>query len=371
MVVCKVPLTRLQTATNMTKSSLCFRWVVAFAVLVFTGCASGTRKDFTGDATRFINLGDWDKAYRSLEDGLGSNESATRLAAYDLIVLHPELKLAASRSFEPLSLEKTFTAFDPVSANAVETVRLAWYEKFASDDDVARARTNIEAALVNANKPRAALLAARQNIGKGLIVDDAIFDQLDNADRETFRGLYPTMQVIPSKSVGKVISHQVLDKSKPGSTSGSQLGAAVGQSAYIDHAFSQRSYSAVGQLSAGLLGAMIGSSFDKAAESKFLVNYGIELTDGTVKAVLLTSSDGIAAPIGQCVFIADAVEAPSYLCADSIVKFIERVKQMKSAEGSPAKSKSEDHVSCTIDSVGAIKLSREDCRRLKGEVVER
>ena len=353
----------------MTKSSLCFRWVVAFAVLVFMGCASGTRKDFTGDATRFINLGDWDKAYRSLEDGLGSNESATRLAAYDLIVLHPELKLAASKSFDSLSLERTFSAFDPASANAVESVRLTWYEKFASDEDVARARDNIRVAFVNANKPRAVLLAARQNLGNGLIVDEATFNQLDNADRQKFRELYPTMQVIPSKSVGKVISHQILDKSKPGSTSGSHFGGAIGQSAYIDHAFSQRSYSAVGQLSAGLLGAMIGSSFDKTAESKFLVNYGIELTDGTVKAVLLTSSDGIASPIGQCVFVSDAVEAPSYLCADSLVKFIERVKQMKLAEGSPAKSKSEDQVSCKVDAVGTIKLALEDCRRLKGEAV--
>ena len=356
----------------MTKSSWCFPWVAAFAVLMMSvGCASGTRKDFTGDATRFISVGDWEQAYRSLEYGLGSSESATRLATYDLIVLHPELKLAASKSFEPISLERTFTAFDPVSANAVETVRLAWYEKFASDEDVARARTNIEAAFVNANKPRAALLAARQNIGKGLIVDDATFNQLDSADREKVRGLYPTMQVIPSRSVGKVISHQVLDKSKPGSTSGSQLGAAFGQSAYIDRSFSQRNYSAVGQLSAGLLGAIIGSSFDKAAEARFLVNYGIELNDGTVKAVLLSSSDGIAAPIGQCVFIADAVEAPSYLCADSIVKFIERVKYTKTGEGSPVKSKAEDQISCKVDSVGAIKLSREDCRRLKGEVVDR
>lgn len=353
----------------MTRSLLFFRWMAAFAVVAFMGCASGTRKDFTGDATRFINVGDWDKAYRSLEDGLGSNESATRLAAYDLIVLHPELKLAASASFEPLSLEKTFSTFDPVSANAVETVRLAWYARFASDEDVVRARAYLEAAFIKANKPRVALMAARQNIGKGLTVDEATFTQLDNADREKFRGLFPTMQIMPSKSVGKVISHQIMDKSKPGSTSGSQLGAAVGQSTYIDHSFSQRNYSAVGQLSAGLLGAIIGSSFDKAAESKFLVNYGIELADGTVKAVLLTSSDGIAAPIGQCVFIADAAEAPSYLCADSIVKFIERAKHLKSVEDSPATSKSEDQISCNVDSVGTISLTREDCRRLKGEAV--
>ena len=46
------------------------------------------------------------------------------------------------------------------------------------------------------------------------------------------------------------------------------------------------SYLAVGQIEVGLVGAIVGSSLDRSAETRFLINYGVQFMDGSVKAIL-------------------------------------------------------------------------------------
>ena len=156
----------------------------------------------------------------------------------------------------------------------------------------------------------------------------------------------------------------------PGSNAGSQRGSAAAQAAYIDRAFSRYSYSALGQLSAGLLGGVIGSSFNTSPQAKFLINYGVELRDGTIKGILISSSDGISAPTGQCVFINDLAEAPRYLCNDSIIGFIERAKRQTSNANSADVAKVQERINCKIDVVGTIQLNAEDCKKLNGKPAE-
>lgn len=343
-------------------------WVIAIVVLMHLGCASSGsgQKNFAGDGSRFFQAGDFERSYRSLEDALGSSDSATRLSAYDFIVAHPELKSAAARTFEPAALRKTFTTFDPSTALSVEQVRLSWYSKFASDEEISHASANIESALAMAKAARATLSAVRQDRGQALIVNEAVFFQLNAGDREKIKALHPSLQVVPVQSVGKLVSHQVIDKSKPSSIAGAQLGAAVGQAAYIDQSFRRSNYSAVGQVGAGLVGAVVGSSLDRPAETRFLINYGIETMDGTVKGLLTSSLDGIASPNGQCVFASDATEAPNYLCTDTLVGFLQRTKKFNVVGVTPDNVGLQ--VRCKIDGVGALSLSREDCGRLGGQV---
>lgn len=342
-----------------------FHYAVLMAMASLAGCASsGNQKDFIADARRYYQAGEYDKAYRSVEDGLEAIDSATRLVSYDFIVERPELQVAAERSFEPAALERTFSSFDPSTARSLEQVRLSYFAKFALDDKVSRAKANIDSAYLKANSGRAAVTAARQSSGQILLVNEAVFVQLSSEDQDKIRIGQPSMQVVPMQSIGTLISHQVVDTSKPGTTVGSQLGSAFAQAAYIDQA-RLGNYSAVTQVGAGLVGALIGSSLDQSAQKGFLINYGIKLIDGSVKAILTRSADGIAAPIGQCVFVDDATEAPPYLCADNLVSFLQRARTLNANNGSKGRGA---HVVCQVSGVAAIQLSREDCSKLGGQV---
>lgn len=335
------------------------------AAALMASCASGgTQKDFVGDARRYYQSGDFDKSYRSVEDALGSIDSSTRLASHDFIVAHPALQDAAARSFEPIALERTFSSFDPVTARGLEEVRLSYFAKFALDREVDRATSNLEAAYRRALSGRAAVFAAQQSNGQLLLVNEAIFVELVLDDREKVRVAQPSMQVVPMHAVGRLVSHQIVDHSKPGTTSGAQLGSAVAQAAYIDQ--SRRSnYSAVGQIAVGLVGAIVGSSLDRSAQTRFLINYGIQFMDGSVKAILIGSADGIAAPTGQCVFVGNATEAAPYLCSDTLLEFLQRAKN-RGRDG--ASGDRGTRIVCKVNGVGAIRLSTDECSKLGGQV---
>lgn len=346
-------------------------YTIALLSVLLTGCASsmGAQKNFSEEAKRYIQNGEWEKGYRTLEDALGSSESAIRLAAYDLIVANQELRIAALETFSTISLSKTFASFDSSTANSLESVRLEWYAKFASDEELLKAQSNLEVAYAEANRRKSSLADARRNGLDALVVDDAIFGQLVSVDQIRFRTMYPNMLVIPFDSVGIIRTHQVIDKSTTGSSAGSQLGSAVAQAAYIDRSFSRYNYSALGQLSAGLLGGLIGSSLNTTPQSRYLINYGVELRDGTIKGVLKSSSDGMVAPTGQCIFTNDVQEAPKYLCNDNFAAFIERAKRQGLLTNKSEVGKPQDKVDCKIDVVGTLKLDREACQKSNGTVV--
>ena len=316
----------------MNISNFLYRMFCSIALLHLTACATGTHKNFIEDGRTLIKSGNWDAAYRSIEDGLGSSDSNIRLAVYDLIASHPELKFAASKSFDDVVLTKTFTAFDPSSAKAIEENRLHLYEKFATDVDFKNAKTNVNAAYAKANILYTTSIKERRKKGFWLIVSNATLDQIAVDEVEKIKQTYPMMRVISNNSIGKITSQQILDKSKPGSNFGSQLGSAISQSAYIDKSFSQQNYAVLGQLSAGLIGAVVGSALNQNAEARFSINYGVQFNDGSVRSIVINSTEALASPIGQCVYSLNIEEAPNYLCNDSILKFYARIKGTSSLE---------------------------------------
>jgi outer membrane lipoprotein SlyB len=346
--------------------------VMAISALLLNGCAApmSVQKNFLEDAGLHISRSDWEKAYRTLEDALGSTESGTRLAAYDLISAYPEIQAAAARTFSKESLLITFNSYDQLTAYEIESVRLSWYVKFASESEVFTAQSTLEAVKAEENQ-RASKLAYARRLGlDSLVVDEGIFGQLVEEDQKKFRKQYPTMQVIPYDSVGIVRSHQIIDKSTTGSLAGSQLGSAVAQAAYIDRSFKRYNYSALGQLGAGLLGGVLGASMNTAPESRYLINYSVEFRDGSIRGVIKSSRDGIAAPSGQCVFTNDIQEAPRYLCADTITAFIDRARRVGSAADNNGSGKLKEKVSCKIEVVGTITLDKDACQKTGGVVVE-
>ena len=231
------------------------------------------------------------------------------------------------------------------------------------------ARRNLAVAFQEANASRLSRIAAQRAAGYGLIVTDRIFDQLAMDDQAQLKSLYPSMKMVPISSVGKILSFQVLDKSTAGNNFGSSIGSALGQATYVDKSIARGSYSATGQLGAALIGAAIGSSLNKAPEQRFLISYGIQTFDGAIKAVVNSSPDGIAAPVGQCVHVPDVTEAEPYLCSDTLVGFLNRAGRLKQDDRELSKTEIGVRIRCKISSVATLMLSQSECSRLNGSPV--
>ena len=350
------------------KSSIAV-FVISFSLTTLLGACASPQLDYKSEVTRRMTAGNWVLAYASIEVALGAEESAMRLWAYDLIVANQPLRAAATASFSEEAMKKAFMLNDPITAAGVLEYRLSLYQKYASDEEVEIAKSNIQREFKSSNAARMTLLGARRGNANSLIVTDLVFNQLNSDDQSQLRALYPQVLLIPQKSIGKISSVQIIDKSRPGSTSGSQLGSALGQAAYIDRALSGRSYSAVGQIGAGIVGAALGSSLNKSPSQHFIFNYGVQLADGSVTGVVIDSSDSISAPVGQCVFVADAQEAPGYLCSDSVVGFLERAAKSNQRNSNSAKQITRSGVKCRISAGATLTLTTDECKRLDGEVV--
>ena len=104
---------------------------------------------------------------------------------------------------------------------------------------------------------------------------------------------------------GVIIDAQSLNESTRGSNAGSQLGAALGSSTYVDNAFSGSprnwNYSATGHLTAQLAGALIGSLADQPGQARFRTRYTIKNGSGGVDYVEEIKADAFRHTIGLCV----------------------------------------------------------------------
>lgn len=104
---------------------------------------------------------------------------------------------------------------------------------------------------------------------------------------------------------GIIIDAQSLNESTRGSNAGSQLGAALGSSTYVDNAFSGSprnwNYSATGHLTAQLAGAMIGSLANQPAQARFRTRYTIKNGNGGVDYVEEIKTDAFRHTVGLCI----------------------------------------------------------------------
>lgn len=127
------------------------------------------------------------------------------------------------------------------------------------------------------------------------------------------------IQLVEADSAGVIIDAQGLDKSDPGSNAGSNLGAAVGNAAYIDRAISNQNYSAKSQLGAILLGGLIGSALNRPQTNQYQFRYSIRLLNGGIHTQDLFSSEPFRKPVGVCVKLPDLQPATDQgLCTQSV-----------------------------------------------------
>ncbi len=109
---------------------------------------------------------------------------------------------------------------------------------------------------------------------------------------------------------GRISGTQIEDRSHINSGNGANLGAITGQAIYIDNT-NWKNYSALNQLGAGLLGAMVGSTLDQPTSIQYQRTYWITLTNGETISMSSIVSDQTHVPNGVCVEVSGSSLAPT------------------------------------------------------------
>jgi hypothetical protein len=308
---------------------------------VVSGCVTSKAnfRDYAQDAQRHIAAQDWDRAYRTLEDGLGAKDAATRTLASNLINSRPEIKRAGDASFGPDALAQTFGGFDIHTALAIERQRLDLYSAVASDAELELASQNLRQAYGLAMAARQARLASRQEASGNLIVEETTWRQLPEDQQAAIRAEHQRLVILAPRSVGRVHSTRVVDESSDAVASAARRGSELGQSAYLSQASSHAGLSALGQMRYALVGQLIASWLVDPPKLRYRIEYELRLPDGSLARADRYSKDGAPLAAEQCVYTDELDPAPGYLCDDSLAAFIERARLHRARpESSPAAS---------------------------------
>lgn len=337
-------------------------------IVLLAGCATkeAPLKQFREDAATSLASKDWDAAYRNLEDALVSNDIDLRKSALDVISQESSVRIAAVNSFTISALKKSLKDWGIESGYAREKIRLEYFSIFATTSEQQTARDNLEKArreiVIDLNKT--------DYTSAELIVTDIVFNEFSLLSREELKNKYKTLLVLDWKSVGKIGASQVVNLSTSGTNSAARLGSAIGQAAFIDNTVGRGGYSVMGQLTAGVLAAAIGSEFDEKPTSQFLIRYSIKMNDGSIVGLDRNSSNGMPKPVGQCVFLSNVNPAPHYLCEDSLSSFLIRVKQLNQTGVVEGVDVDVVRIKCKIDSVGIVEIEKNSCVKSGGIAVE-
>jgi len=136
---------------------------------------------------------------------------------------------------------------------------------------------------------------------QGIDADPEALARLREQSRAQDKLAVAEARAYSSRSVGRIVDVQVVPHGIPRSNVGSALGSATAQAGYIDNTIlGSNNYSAMGQVGAGVLGAIIGSAFDQSAQSWYAVHYWIDFGNGP-REVPVSSYSPIYAPKGTCV----------------------------------------------------------------------
>jgi hypothetical protein len=162
----------------------------------------------------------------------------------------------------------------------------------------------------------------------GLIgIPQHVWDELDSEQQRIVSSRF-VISPLPGDNYGIVINVQVLNESTTGSTAGSQLGAAYGSAAYVDSAFSGSprnwNYSATNQITARVIGGLVGSLLDTKPEARFHARYTIRSGHGAVGYVDNYSSNSLTHPVGMCVYINPLQPTTNDVCTLTKEKFLKK-----------------------------------------------
>lgn len=261
-------------------------------VSVFTACAP------TPDAPNFIRginaleEKNYLVAYRFFEDVRSDEIEKVRV----IINKNPQIIDAGLESFSIPSLHESINRYGKSVSAEIELKRVAQFKRYADDMQYQSAENNIKQ-----------VYGEELAIYTKKIEHKNLIDSMSEEDRaKYYENQYKRYQE-SIKVTGRVMSSQLINRSNPGSNTGSMFGAAVGQAVYID-SINFRNYSAGNQLAAGLIGAVIGSSFDQKKTEIYQKVYFIKKKDGSIVRLDQNTSDQVLFPVGACIYYKEPFE---------------------------------------------------------------
>ena len=201
-------------------------------------------------------------------------------------------------------------------------------------------------------------------------VSQVIWDQLTIEQRTLISKKFPDIYIFPADSIGIIQSSQLVNRSTEATNGGAVLGSAIASAAYIDRSFSNNnSYSAMSHLGIGILGAFLGSSFDKPASKQFVINYGIKTLDNQIRETKVFSSDEFFRPNGQCVDVESVKAVNQSICSEDKISFLKKVSALSSApDGVNVIGESSGiNVKCNVPGLGVMTIEKTVCNQMNGE----
>jgi len=166
-------------------------------------------------------------------------------------------------------------------------------------------------------------------------VPSHVWSDLAQEERNQATSQY-IIDILPSDSIGVIIDVQGLDRSDPSTSGGQQLGAALGSAAYIDKAFSGKSdYSAMSHLGVSILGAIIGSSLDRAPSAKYQYRYSVKTLNNNIEYIDEHTTDPFRKSLGTCVLVPSLSSVSQDLCSESVDSFRKRYSLLDSSTPPP------------------------------------
>jgi outer membrane lipoprotein SlyB len=217
------------------------------------------------------------------------------------------------------------------------------------------------------------LLIVLPSFGSELIVSQHIWQEFTISERATITDKFPYIEIISSDSIGLIHSVQIVNRSTNGTSAGTIIGSAAGQAVYVDKVFrgDGNNYSAVNQVGAALLGALLGSTLDQAPQQKYEFNYAIKNPNGNIREQRFSSSDEFTKPVGQCVLLPELRSIANLSCSATKNEFLKLLstagisKENTVTEGSTFLLQK---IACRLPGVGLMTLDRKTCSDMEGKI---
>lgn len=196
------------------------------------------------------------------------------------------------------------------------------------------------------------------------------------------------VEALGAESFGVIIDNQGVDRSTPGTTSGANLGAAIGSAAYVDKAFSgNNDYSAKSHLATMLISGFLGSALDTKPQSQYQFRYAVKLGNGSITYQDQISQDPFRHPVGVCVSVPSmSLLREQHLCSQSVESLrqahippgsqlqVSAVPATPSNQpiGQPPVTQDEPEVlvSCKANNLAAVRTTAVKCNAIQGVIVQ-
>jgi len=209
----------------------------------------------------------------------------------------------------------------------------------------------------------------KQDVNSAIAIPSYLWDQLTPIKKAQISAKYK-INLLSDNMLAQITDAQTLDKSIAASNAGSNLGAVVGQAAYIDNAFKGDSinYSATGQVGAAIAGAIIGASLDTSGAQIFKTRYTVKTRANEIQYIEDVSNTPLRHSVGLCVFTLPFGLDKDNLCnlnQSEFFAYLDKKLMLENKQSSSANSSSET-VLCKVGSNASTMMAKSTCTSLGG-----